>query len=531
MDGRSLQLHRGGGLGGDVVEDAVDALDLVHDAAGDGVEQLPRQTRKVGRHEVLRLHRAQRDGVIVGALVAHDADRAQVRERGEILVDAALKARLGDLLAEDGVRLADDVQLLLGDVADDADGKARAGEGLTPDKAFGQAELNAELAHLILEETAQGLDDLLEIHMVGKPANVVVALDDDALAADAGFHHVGVDGALREEIDAAELFGLRFKDADELLADDLALALRLGDAGELGEKTLLRVHAHDAHAEAVVHGALDLIALVLAQQAVIDKDAGELFADRAVEERGGHGAVHAAGERQQHLAAADLGADLLNGLADVIRHAPLGGKAADLIEKVLQNFGAVDGMQHLGMELHAVELSFRVLDGGVGAARGVRDGAEAGGKALDLDAVAHPADTRRLNAVEQQTRAVVRQLHLAVLTDLGSAAGAAELMDHQLLAVADAENGQAQLENGVVERGGVRLKHRRGAAGEDDGGGAEGADVVHRHGVGLDLAVDAAFTHAARDEQIVLPAEIQYQYLVHLSRPHGRECRSRPPAR
>ena len=280
-----------------------------------------------------------------------------------------------------------------------------------------------------------------------------------------------------------------------------------------------------------MHGALDLIALVLAQQAVVDKDAGELLADRAVEKRGGHGAVHAAGERQQHLAAADLGADLLDGFADVIRHAPLGGKAADLIEKVLQNFGAVDGVQHLGMELHAVELSFRVLDGGVGAARGVRDGAEAGGKALDLDAVAHPADARRLDAVEQQTRAVVRQLHLAVLADLGSAAGAAELMDHQLLAVADAEDGQAQLENGVVERGGVRLKYRCGAAGEDDGGGAEGADVVHRHGVGLDLTVDAAFTHAARDEQIVLPAEIQYQYLFHLSRPHGRECRSRLPAR
>ena len=29
-------LHRGGGLGGDVVEDAVDALDLVHDAVGGG---------------------------------------------------------------------------------------------------------------------------------------------------------------------------------------------------------------------------------------------------------------------------------------------------------------------------------------------------------------------------------------------------------------------------------------------------------------------------------------------------------------
>ena len=33
-------LHGGGGLGGDVVADAVDVLDLTHDAAGDLIQQL-----------------------------------------------------------------------------------------------------------------------------------------------------------------------------------------------------------------------------------------------------------------------------------------------------------------------------------------------------------------------------------------------------------------------------------------------------------------------------------------------------------
>ena len=42
-------------------------------------------------------------------------------------------------------------------------------------------------------------------------------------------------------IHPADLFGLRLEDPDELLADDFALTLRLGHAGELGEKTLLRV--------------------------------------------------------------------------------------------------------------------------------------------------------------------------------------------------------------------------------------------------------------------------------------------------
>ena len=183
------------------------------------------------------------------------------------------------------------------------------------------------------------------------------------------------------------------------------------------------------------------------------------------------------------------------------------------------------------MELHAVKLLLGALDGSAAAAVGGGHHLEAGGQRLHLHAVAHPVHGGGGDILKQRALAVMGQLYLAVLTGVGPAALAAQQMDHQLLAVADAENGQTQLENGVVKRGGVRLKHRRGAASEDDGGGAKSADVVHRHGVGLDLAVDAAFTHAARDEQIVLPAEIQYQYLFHLSRPHGRECRSRLPAR
>ena len=65
--------------------------------------------------------------------------------------------------------------------------------------------------------------------MVGLDA--LVALDD-----------VGVDRALAEEVDALELGGLFFKDVDELLADDLALALGLRNARELIEEAVGRVH-------------------------------------------------------------------------------------------------------------------------------------------------------------------------------------------------------------------------------------------------------------------------------------------------
>ena len=116
------------------------------------------------------------------------------------------------------------VQFLLGDLTDDTDGKAGAGEGLAPHQLLRQAQLDAQLPHLVLEQPPQGLHDLLEVHAVGQAAHIVVALDDGGLAAQTGLHYIGIDGALSQKIHGADLLGLRLKDPDELLTDDLALA-------------------------------------------------------------------------------------------------------------------------------------------------------------------------------------------------------------------------------------------------------------------------------------------------------------------
>ena len=55
---------------------------------------------------------------------------------------------------------------------------------------------------------------------------------------------------------------------------------------------------------------LDLVALVLTHQAMVNEHAGELFADGLGQQCGGHGGIDAAGECEQHLAVADLRAYL-----------------------------------------------------------------------------------------------------------------------------------------------------------------------------------------------------------------------------
>ena len=79
-----------------------------------------------------------------------------------------------------------------------------------------------------------------------------------------------------------------------------------------------------------------MLALVQAQQAVVDEHAGELVADRAVDQRRGHARIDAAGQAEDHLLVADLLADARDGLLDVVAHDPVGPGAGDVEHEAVE---------------------------------------------------------------------------------------------------------------------------------------------------------------------------------------------------
>ena len=80
-----FKLNRPRWLPGAVVHDAVDVVDFVDDTGGDAVDQIPRQVRRLGGHEVAGRHSAERNRVVIGSEVAHNADGAHVGECREVL--------------------------------------------------------------------------------------------------------------------------------------------------------------------------------------------------------------------------------------------------------------------------------------------------------------------------------------------------------------------------------------------------------------------------------------------------------------
>jgi len=118
--------------------------------------------------------------------------------------------------------------------------------------------------------------------------------------------HVRVKRSLREKFVTAVLarlvlsifdqkfFGRMLKHSNEFVPDNFSFLFRIGHAFERGQEPLGRVDIFQADVKIFAKDALNDFLLTRAEQAVVHKNAGELIADRFVEQRGGDGRIDAA---------------------------------------------------------------------------------------------------------------------------------------------------------------------------------------------------------------------------------------------
>lgn len=306
-----------------------------------------------------------------------------------------------------------------------------------------------------------------------------------------------------EEVGAAELLCLFLKGLDEQPADDLALGFRVADAFELTDETIGGIDVQQVQIVVLAEHGDDAGRLVLAHQAVVDEDAGQLVADGLVDQQGCDGAVDAARKRADDTLVAHLRADLLDRLLPVGRHRPVALDAGNVVNEITDQLGAIRRMHDLGMELHAVIFPLLVGDEGVGRVGGGGDHLETIRQRGDAVAMAHPDLMARAGGPEALEQ-------LAVPVDLEEGAAefavmtafdlAAELHAHRLLAVADAEDRQAAVEDDLG-RSRRPLVHRGSrAAGQDHGLRLQAFESLFGRLEGNDLAIDAGLAHAPCDE-------------------------------
>ena len=269
----------------------------------------------------------------------------------------------------------------------------------------GRPKLQAQRADLVLEQVAERLDQL-EGQILGQSAHVVVQLDRGgrAVGRAAALDHVGIERALGEEPGAFDLRRLVGKTLDERMADPPPLLLRLDHAGQRGQKLVFRLDDVQIGLEVVGELADDRLLFVLAQQAVIDQDAGELRADGLGQQRGDHRRIDPARQPADHAIVAHAAADRLDRLAGEIAQLPRARATADGLEEVAEDLRALRRVRHLGMKLQAVDRQPPVLHRGDRAGVGGGQRQEIGRRLRHLIAVAHPDVDLVGNAGEQFVR-------------------------------------------------------------------------------------------------------------------------------
>ena len=123
--------------------------------------------------------------------------------------------------------------------------------------------------------------------------------------------------------------------------------------------------------------------------------------------------------------------------------------------------------------------------------------------------MAHPAYRHRGNLLKQKGGLIYLHLGLSILADRSGGYLSAQLVCHQLGAIADAQDRNTQIKNRLINVGGFLQIYAVGTAGKDDALGIHFFNGLQRHSIGVHFAVDIAFADTAGNQLIILTAEVQ----------------------
>jgi hypothetical protein len=182
-----------------------------------------------------------------------------------------------------------------------------------------------------------------------------------------------------------------------------------------------------------------------------------------------------------------LGGDPLDLLLHHRARAPVELAAANPLEEVLKHLLAVGRVDHLRVKLDPVDAALHGLECRHRGSRGGRQRLESGRRRKHGVAVRHPARLLPRRAVEQPPGLGHGQLRAPELPHLGAFDASSQLARQKLHAVTDAEHGNAELEQLVLERRRAIGVHRRRPAREDHSLRPPSSDLLRADVVGQKL--------------------------------------------
>jgi hypothetical protein len=186
-----------------------------------------RQTCPVRGHSIEAFDCPDGHRELVGSRIAHHANALHGQQHREALPQPFVPSRAPHFLGHDGVGLAQQVELPPGQRPQETDGEAWPRKGLANQELFVDSQIPSDGADLVFEQLAKRLDEA-ESHALGQPTHVVMAFDGGRRSPHRHrFDHVGIERALRQEVEVPQFVCFRLENVDERRTNDFPFLLRI----------------------------------------------------------------------------------------------------------------------------------------------------------------------------------------------------------------------------------------------------------------------------------------------------------------
>ena len=231
-----------------------------------------------------------------------------------------------------------------------------------------------------------------------------------------------------------------------------------------------------------------------------------------MDKRCGYRAVNAAAERAKHFFIAYERFEFGNLACHKVIHRPVAVHSRNVVKEVAQHIYTLLAVHDLGVVLHAVDALFFVSVRRYFAGIRACEHLETFGELFHPVRMAHPAHALIVQPLVYRRRSVVRGYLAAVFALARVLYLSAQHMCDELRAVADAEHGNTRFQNCLIYLGRALFIYAGRSAREDNALRVLGENLLRRLGAGIHFAVNVLLSYPARDQLVILTAEVEYHY-------------------
>ena len=274
-------------------------------------------------------------------------------------------------------------------------------------------------------------------------------------------------------------------------------------------KTLRGVHDLERNPESFLEVGSDPFGFPFPEYPVVHEDAVEPVSDRSVDEHGSDRRVHPARSSADHLSVSHLSPDSRHRARRVGPGRPSAPRPAHLEREIPEDGGAVLGVHYFGMELHPVEPTVGVFEGGNTRLPGSRGAAETVRQRVDEVSVAGPGTKPFGNPGEKTSAPIVPKLRGTVRAAGRRTYVSAAFPREQLHPVADPKHRNRWREHAAGGRRRAIAIDALRPPGKDHSYRIPFPDIVVGGRTRKDLAIHPHFAETPGDQLRVLRAEIK----------------------